>query len=67
MRDKVFREAFKYDKAVMMLLAVLVLFTGFVGLAGYSFCAVQALPMVVITTWRTSIRSKTGNRRRLTV
>lgn len=30
-----------------MIVAVLVLFSGFVDLANYSFCAVQALPIVV--------------------
>ncbi|PQE22605.1 cytochrome b b6 petb protein [Rutstroemia sp. NJR-2017a BVV2] len=47
LRNNVLKATFRWGMALTMLLAVMVLFTGFVDLAAYSFCAVQALPVVV--------------------
>ncbi|KAF7859457.1 uncharacterized protein EAF02_010905 [Botrytis sinoallii] len=38
---------YKFSFATTMIVAVLVLFSGFVDLTNYTFCAVQALPIVV--------------------
>ncbi|PQE31432.1 cytochrome b b6 petb protein [Rutstroemia sp. NJR-2017a WRK4] len=47
LKNNALKATFRWGMALTMLIAVLVLFTGFVELAAYSFCAVQALPVVV--------------------
>ncbi|KAM3086132.1 hypothetical protein ACMFMG_000271 [Clarireedia jacksonii] len=54
-KNKVFKGTFDWGMALTTTLAMFVLSTGFVDLAGYSFCAVQALPVVVWVSVGTTI------------
>ncbi|KAK6612736.1 hypothetical protein H4I96_01949 [Botrytis cinerea] len=46
-KNPILKTVYKWSFAITMIVAVLVLFSGFIDLANYSFCAVQALPIVV--------------------